>query len=244
MRRDDVVKPNEKPEERSYDLESRVDQLEREVIRLRSLQAIESEDSGVIKLWDGHTALSDICYTDLNVSSAGLRIPAALAPTEITWLTDLRVYSFASGELVHLDGVQLPHNYVPETDLLFHVHFANDTNIADGETVVWTLIYSIADPFSGFPATVTATTTFTNNSETRSIIDASQKSGTTILTDTHLISTSAIISGAGLGLSSVLSAKLIYDSGSTSTYGGECIYNSADFHYQLNRLGSELEFSG
>jgi len=200
-------------------------------------------------LWDGHTELSDTAYTDLVIAPSNFKIPASSNPTEITWLTDLKAYSFATGEYIHLDGIQLPHGYAEGTDLLFHVHFVPAADITDGEVVRFTLTYTISSPFYGFPATATVTTDFTNDATWRAGLSAGQAaailSGTTVASanNPHLITTSGTISGTGLNLSSVLAGKVEYTATGT-TYTGEAIVTSMDFHYQINRLGSENEFTG
>jgi len=200
--------------------------------------------------YDGHTELSDTAYTDLVIAPSNFKIPASSDPTEITWLTDLKAYSFATGEYIHLDGIQLPHGYVPDTDLLFHVHFVPAADITDGEVIRFTLTYTVTSPFASFPATDTVTTDFTNNAAARAEITAAGDaatilSGTTIQASAnpHLITTSGTITGTGLTLSSVLAGKVEYTATGT-TYTGEAIVTSMDFHYQVNRLGSENEYTG
>lgn len=205
--------------------------------------------SDITALWDGHTELSDTAYTDLVIAPSNFKVPASSNPTEITWLTNLKAYSFATGEYIHLDGVQLPHGYVPGTDILAHVHFVPAADITDGEVVRFTLTYTITSPFYGFPATATVTTDFTNNAAWRASLSAGQAaailSGTTVASANtpHLITTSGTIDGTSLALSSVLAGKLEYTASGT-TYTGEAIVTSIDFHYQVNRLGSENEFTG
>ena len=207
------------------------------------------EGADVSASWDGHTELSDTAYTDLVIAPSNFKIPASSNPTEITWLTDLKAYSFATGEYIHLDGIQLPHGYSEGTDLLFHVHFVPAADITDGEVVRFTLTYTVTSPFYGFPATDTVTTDFTNDATWRAGLSAGQAaailSGTTVASanNPHIITTSGTISGAGLNLSSVLAGKVEYTASGT-TYTGEAIVTSMDFHYQINRLGSENEFTG
>jgi len=200
--------------------------------------------------WDGHTELSDTAYTDIVIAPSSFKVPASSDPTEITWLTDLKAYSFATGEYILFDGMQLPHGYVEGTDLLFHVHFVPAADITDGEVIRFTLTYTVASPFMAYPATATVTTDFTNNAASRAEITAAGDaatilSGTTIQASAspHLITTSGTIDGTDLNLSSVLAGKLEYTATGT-TYTGEAIVVSSDFHYQVNRLGSENEYTG
>ena len=113
--------------------------------------------------------------------------------------------------------------------------------IADGETVVWEISYTSSEPFGLFPAVTVATATFTNDSDARAALDADCLSGTTILADSHLIAGTVTIDGTDFTLSSIVMGRLEYDA--TSTYAGECIFLSADGHIQVNRLGSEDEYT-
>jgi len=196
--------------------------------------------------WNGHDELNDTAYTDLVMSASNVRVPASSRPSSVAWNGLGESLSFDSGELIYIEGMQLPHGYATGTDLEFHVHFANDTNIADGQTIIWTFEHCSAPIYGAIPSLTTGTMTLTNNATLRaaiSAVDPSAISGTTILKNTHLVVGTATISGTDLTLSSIISGKLEYDPSSTSTYTGECILLSADAHIQVNRLGSENEYS-
>lgn len=181
-------------------------------------------------------------YTDLVVTSGGFKIPASSAPADIVW-NGVRAYQFASGDHVYLEGIQLPHGYKRQTDLLFHVHFTNAATIADGETVNWGLNYTVANVHGVYAAPAWVHTSFTNNAAQRAKLPAAALSGTTIVADTHLISGSATIDGSDLLLSAIMMADLEYDPLTDSTWSGDPIYLSADSHIKVSRFGSKNEFT-
>ena len=184
-------------------------------------------------------------YNDLVVSGSNVRIPAANAPTERTWLTDLKKLHFDDDEYVSFEGMQMPHSYVPGSDFYPHVHFAPTTALSDTETVVWSITYTVASVWSVFPATDTITATFTNNAEARAKLPSAALSGTDIVANTHLIASGATVSGLtgnGVGLSAIMDGKMLRSS--AGTYGDEVVFLSADSHIRLNRLGSRQEYTG
>lgn len=175
------------------------------------------------------------------VTSSGVEVPGVNAPDEIPYKTSLSALSFAVGDYVYLQGVQLPHEYSSGTDIDFRVGFINDTNVADADTVRWELVYAISNPYD--PSTGAEQTiycTFINNAETRAKIDSSCLSGTTILAESHLVADYyGDIDGTDLVGSSVIYGRIRMQAAS---YIGECLYMSADFHYQVDDFGSIIGF--
>lgn len=187
--------------------------------------------ASVSPLWDGHTELSDTAYTDLTVSPTAIRLNASQRPSDATWGSTLEVLAFddGGGEYAYFD-MQCPHGYTDGTDWLMHIHFTTPASIADGDTVVWRVKYRIATPMGVFGAEANADTTYTNDT------------GGVVAADTHLVTTSATISGTGLGLSSVLYGRV--ERLSTGTHVGDAYLLSTDAHIQVDRLGSENEITG
>ena len=180
-------------------------------------------------------------YNDLVMSPGIMKQPASSAPSKVAWLTDLQKWSYSVGDYSFFDGMQLPHSYMPGTDIYPHVHFIPVTAISDTETVVWTINYSGAAVGAVFPATAAVTCTFTNNAATRFSLDPDALSGTDIVADTHLIAGGATIDGTDFGLSSVIDGRLTRAAG---TYAGEVLLSSSDSHIRINRLGSQQEYAG
>jgi hypothetical protein len=192
-------------------------------------------------VWDGNDPLSEGGWTDVVVTSANLKLPASSAPSTADWKTDFRVLQFEQGDYAHFDGLQLPHGYRSSSPTHPHIHFIPVSDIADGETVVFNMTYTIANPFDIFSDNATGTMTFTNNVETRAKIKDRALSGTTVLADSHMIAGDLEIVVPGLGMSAVMIGNIEYSA--SSTYSGNIIYGSGDAHAVFDRFGSQYQYS-
>jgi hypothetical protein len=190
--------------------------------------------------------ITDPVFDDLVIDAATITGTGGAVLNTTAWLTTLRVIDFVNGGTDYgYFAIQLPHSYVPGTDILFHVHFTNPANITSAQTVVFDINYTASAINGGFGATAAATATFTNDAAARAAINAvapAQLSTTTILPNTHLIAGGCTISGAGLSLSSILYFRI--ERNAVDTYAGSAYLLSADAHIQKNRLGSETEYTG
>lgn len=200
---------------------------------------------GVAAPWLGHNKLPDTAYNDLSVRANAISAAGGTALTYTTWLTSLRamVLDASGGEYGYFD-VQLPHSYAKGTDLHWHVHFTTPGTIADGETVIYRLTYTVANIWGTFPAVATVDATFTNNAATRvriAKVAPAALSGTTIQANTHLIAGSAVIPGSALNLSAVLFCRI--ERLAADTHAGDTYVVSADFHIEHDRIGSQEEFA-
>jgi hypothetical protein len=129
--------------------------------------------------------------------------------------------------------VQLPHKYKVGTNLLPHVHWTTVTGTPSGTDVVWGLEYTVV-PIGGNSPT---TTILTANSLIGSI-------GTPLGTGQHLITSLGSISGAGIGISTILVCRLYRAaSNGSDTFANEVGLLSMDFHYEIDTEGSRSEFT-
>jgi hypothetical protein len=197
--------------------------------------------------WSGNSALPDTSWDDVVVPAAGISLPAASAPDTKTWLSNLKVIAFAAagGEYGYFP-IQIPHGYLAGANIEWHVHFTTPDTIANGETIIWKTTYTKAPIYGKFGSTGTVSSTFTNNSATRSAIsaiDASCVSGTKIVPNAHLMSTSVAISGTGLTMSAIIYMRLERDSSDTHD-AKDTYFISADAHVPINRLGSSSATGG
>ena len=196
--------------------------------------------------WDSHTNLIDTAWTDLVVSAGNLRIPPANAPTPTVWKTNLLLPAFdaAGGEYLHIEGVQAPHGYVPGTDWLWHAHFVNPTVIPDGDTVIFNLRYTVSEPYSLYPAEIALDVTFTNDAAFRALYPALVDGSDNVIADSHLLATigTRTVDGTDLTLSSVLVGRI--ERNSADTFADDVLLVSSDFHIQVDRFGSENEYTG
>jgi hypothetical protein len=206
----------------------------------RQMSLSISDQRDVIGLLN-HTGTARPGFDDATVSAASMRVPAASAPTEVTWNTVLKKWSFAAtgSEYLYIEGLQLTHRYESGSDLLWHVHFIPVSSIPDGATVIFRFRATTAPVWGKFGSTVAIDTTFTNDAATRSLLPAASLSGTTILADTHMMTTSTVIDGSGLGRSSLIEGRL--ERLSADTFTGAVLLGSADAHIHVNRLGSDGE---
>lgn len=199
---------------------------------------------GVPAPWRGYNKLPDTSYNDIVVDPNSITgIGGTVFATDV-WLTNLRcVVADNNGGEHGYFPMQLPHGYVPGTDLLWHVHFTNTATITDGQTVKFIITFTKASIWGGFGATATATATFTNNAEARENIRRvapAQLSGTGILANTHLIAGGAVVSGAGLTLSAIMYGRIERDP--ADTHASSVYLLSVDAHVQIERMGTEREY--
>jgi hypothetical protein len=101
--------------------------------------------------------------------------------------------------------VQIPHDYKLGSDLYPHVHWTTATGTPSGSNVVWGLEYTLVAVAGTFPNTVLMTTS--------TLIP---ECGTPTGTGQHLISPFSPVSGAGLGISSVLVCRLFRAAGNAA----------------------------
>lgn len=128
---------------------------------------------------------------------------------------------------------QLPHGYKLGTDLEFHVHWVPAANGAENATVSWGLEYAIAI-MGG---------TYTNSTiiytKTHYPADAS------LVANKHYLSDFATIDGSGItSVSAMILGRLFRDApgnGQTDDYDNDAGVLEADFHFQIDTLGSRQE---
>lgn len=172
--------------------------------------------------------------TDALCLESSLLAPGSgVAPSRTTYHNNFSLWSFpdAANEAAQRylqSTVQLPHSYVPNTPLLFHVHFIPDTtNITDGQTVTFNIDVTYGSTLSTFSQSSTYTTTFTSSGVSTA--------GSATTPGRHCKTTSVSIpvtlSGSGFVL-----ARIYRVAG--DTYGGAVWMLGADYHIRVNRLGT------
>jgi len=183
-----------------------------------SLGPVTANADSVTKWWE-----------DLRVPAQNTKLnPTKSEPAFELWLDGLYAYHFnnvnADDESIHF-STQLPHSYIPNSDIEAHVHWApNSTNTG---SVVWHLEYSWANIDSAFPA----------SSEIQ-VTDAA--SG---VDNQHQVADFATISGVGKGISSMIQSRLTrLTSDGDDTFTGDAVFLEIDFHYQTDGKGSRAEY--
>lgn len=172
---------------------------------------------------------NDTVWEDLRVPMQNTVLTPAKSEPEFENVADgLYAYAFDhdndADESLHF-VVQLPHAYKVGSNLRFHVHWAPSTT--NTGNVVWELEYSASAINGTFPSST-------------SIEKLDAADGTALK---HQISSFAEIDGSSLGMSSMLICRLtrLGDDG-TDTFTGVAYALEADFHIELDQMGSSEEF--
>ena len=183
---------------------------------------VRIESDGSLILIGDATVFDDVTVP-VTTSKKGVADP----PSDIYLTGNLLVYGFdKDGDESIQFVVQLPHTYVPGSDIMPHVHWFP----TDGGTgnVVWKLEYSWASFGSTFPSMATLSVT-------------TPASG---VENQHQIASFSAIDGTGQGISSMLVCRLYRDANNGSdTYGDDAGLLEFDFHIEINSLGSRSEFT-
>lgn len=167
-------------------------------------------------------AIDDVLALESNLGAPAV----GTAPSRSAFLSNFALWQFPDNALRYLQSaVQLPHSYVNGSPLLWHVHFTNEAQITNGQTVIFKAEVSTADRFGVFPTPTTYTSTFTASG--------------TIPANSHLKTTSVSIPGTGLTGSSFVLARIYRDTADTHT--GAVLLLGSDYHIRRNRLGSATE---
>jgi hypothetical protein len=129
--------------------------------------------------------------------------------------------------------VQIPHDYKEGSDLFPHVHWTTVTGTPSGSNVVWGLEYTVVAAGGSFPNTVTV-------SANALIPELGTPSGA----GQHLISGFSSVSGAGLGISTILVCRLYRAAGDASdTFPNDVGLLGFDIHYEQDTQGSRDQWT-
>jgi hypothetical protein len=185
----------------------------------------------------GNVSVNEITYRDtywddLKIDIGGFRTVGGSAPTELVWLTNLRIYEFNAAEELHFE-TQLPHNYKEGTDLKVHVHWTPHTRgvAENGNTVNWRAEIT-AQPING---TFTAGTVYDMTATCDGVNHKHLRQAAT-----------ADLSGSSLTVSSVLVGRvyrLAGDTWATNTATNRPALLSLDFHYEIDSPGTRQELT-
>lgn len=192
-------------------------------------------NSDTLLLTGNRVRLENVAWDDLRIIPSAFDFAGNADPVLVNWTpgggVTFRAWEFAPGDQAFV-LVQLPHNRKPGTNLHVHIHWTPQArgNEETGKTVAWKIDISGASLGSAFPA-------------------ASTYDMTDICTGTdhlHEMTPSVIVPGAALGLSAMLACRVYRDAGDdwvTNTSGNLPLILEVDFHYEIDRLGSDNEGS-
>jgi len=184
-------------------------------------------------------------WDDMRVPVTATSVGAARVPNFQQWLTNgagstgVYTYFFPDGnssqERDLFFAVQLPHGYKYGTDLKPHIHWFPKTTGGAGEVVSWGMEYTLAKIGTSFSNT--------------SIIsgNAVVLPEDPIVANRHYLTPLPDIDGSGIdAVSAMLFGRIFRDCGGslqTDSYGGDVGLLEIDFHYQIDRVGSDNEYS-
>jgi len=161
-------------------------------------------------------------WDDVQVNLSNIKAPASDPPTWRLY-NGCEVPAFGGGGTNTLYfSSQLTHKYKQGTDLRFHFHAAYPNTGAGNSR--WTFTYSWANINGTFAAATSETIDFASAG----------------VADKHVIHGFTAISGAGMLISSVLLCSLSRIGGhANDTYASDIYALSADFHIEIDTLGSK-----
>jgi len=165
-------------------------------------------------------------WDDLRVAGSAVRVGASSPPDFETFKGGISIYWFSPIALEEIHFMaQLPHSYKHGTGLRPHIHWVPRT--VNTGNVDWFLEYTWANIGDEFPPPLT-------------VIASGSASGTI---GYHQLSAFPEISGSSQHLSSMLVCRLYRDGGQgDDTFTGDAGFLEFDFHYQIDSLGSSLEY--
>jgi len=183
--------------------------------------------------------LTDTTWEDLRVPVVSTRLGGTKDP-DFTQVLDngsgsqgVFTYLFSASTEEELYFMcQVPHNYKYGTDLHAHVHWM-PTATASG-SVSWGLEYSFAEIGTTFGNTtiIYGNTPFPDESP---------------VADRHYLTELGTIDGSAVdSVSSMIICRLFRDAtgtGATDDYGSDAALLEFDFHYQIDSLGSDTEYT-
>jgi hypothetical protein len=162
---------------------------------------------------------------NLNVRGTGVNDP----PFEIYTGTALRAYRFSATTMMEVFFVyHIPHDYVPGTDIFFHMHWSNAAATPNTGNVVWGFEYSFAKGFNqeAFPATTTVTVT--------------QASPATRYQ--HMVAETAAISIPTLEVDGLLLVRAYRDAAAGGDTCTDAVFgHTADIHYQSTNMATKAK---
>jgi hypothetical protein len=211
--------------------------LGEDLVALEGVVDGKASDSDVTALenafWpQGSYAVDDALSLESNLAAPSTgTAPGRTAYTGPGATGDWSLWLFPNNATRYLQSaVQLPHKYQANTQLMWHVHFIPDTQIEDGETVIFKAEVTYASVHGVFVAEQTYTSTFTSDGVTP--------------VHSHEMTVSVAIpaSAPTLGGSGFVLARLYRDT--NDTYNGGVWLLGSDYHIRQNRMGSATENPG
>lgn len=109
------------------------------------------DDDGTLVFNNGAVVWKDVFFPMAPPKTTG-----AGNPSLVTWLGNLRGYSFAINDVHDFDPQEFPHDGKEGSTATWHIHWISRTNVAATRGVKWKIEFSQANFSSVFPAPTTA----------------------------------------------------------------------------------------
>ena len=196
---------------------------------------------GSVTLDSSGVTLSDTVWDDLRVPVLSTKLGGSKDPGFIKVLDNgsgsqgLFTFVFdASLEEELYFACQIPHSWKYETAINAHVHWIPVANGSADQLVSWGLEYSVAAIGTTFPSTsiIYGNTHIPNE---------------TLVANKHYLTELGIIDMTGIDtVSSMLLCRIFRDAtgtGKTDTYASDAALIEIDFHFEMDRIGSENKYS-
>lgn len=182
----------------------------------------EFESDGTAKFIGTATVWKDIFFPMAPPKSTG-----AGNPTLITWLGNLRGYSFAVGDVHDFDPQEFAHDGKEGSTATWHIHFVSRTNVAADRAVKFQLEFSQANRNGAFPAPTTVSAEF--------VIPANTPANTHFAEDIGTFVTGLIAGQMFVRLTRIAAAG--------TAPADNPIVIGVHYHYELDTVGSRSIFS-
>lgn len=176
--------------------------------------------------------LTDTVWDDLRFPASAINPPGGLNDADVD--SDDGTFLFAAGatEVVAVVA-QMPHGWVEGTALVPHVHWCKTTSAAGD--VVWQLEYR------KYPIGGQGTTTWSVHSTIASTVGGTPDNDSA---EESLISSFGDFDMTGNTLSDIIIFRITrLGPDGSDTYGADARLLEFDLHYQIDRIGSDNEFS-
>jgi len=174
---------------------------------------------------DGTYYFGSLGWDDLKFPFAGFNPPGLVSDPDIDTDDGFPIFDAGSTEML-VGGAQMPHAWKAGSPIRPHIHWSpTDGNSGN---VLWRLEFQLATPGGTFPGSWTAL----------DVVDAADETA-----DKHQIASFGQIGMAGMGLSTIMKWRVSRVGGDASdTYGDDAKGLEFDIHYQIDSIGSGLEF--
>ena len=169
-------------------------------------------------------------WDDLRFPATAVNPPGAVSDPDVDTDNGTFLFSATTTERIALIA-QMPHGWLEGSLISPHVHWSKTTS-ASGD-VAWQIEYQIAGVNAVFPGSWTSEIVYNTVAGTPD----------TDTVDKHLISSFTDIDMTGELLSTVILFRISRIGGdSGDTYGADARLYEFDVHYQIDGVGSALEF--